>query len=1163
MLESGERMLNFRKLKKNFSPLDLSEGKALFEKGAIQSAKVKKVDEGSVLLSAQVQGNFDQVYSSDIEIDRRESEIVDSVCNCTQEFDCHHLASVIFYLEKYFDKLVVEFSQDATIEESEVIQAVEQAKINEDARKGERDEKQLLGDYIDAQEILGSCPFFFPEEKISEDKAEIAIILTPPNPKSESINAITFHLALRLPYRSKVLNIPDVQEFLEALRYDETIYIGSRRFYFTLSSFDLVSVQMLRVVLDSVHFSKHQNEIAETDKAGSLHLEDFGSLLSKAYDLATAKSQPRAAYKEGEESEALPCLYWNAIENPLTFSRSPTALCFTLDAIISSQSRLFLTPSFVVDGKKDVPIEKLLLLECARPGIIHENIYYRFPSNIKRKHLRHLESIRNLSIPEPLFGTFVENSLPELIRFAEVKNSKILDQFVTLPYTKKLKAVCEITYLEGELDSTVSFLYGKTVVPAAPSKISGDEILSFITEDGVVARNLTEEKQLLDHMFQDFSYNPKLGVYTTKSDKRIVEFMTEIIPKYQDQVNFKCPENLKNQFLYDDTSFILKLKDTELVNEYELELTVKGPLKGTSVNTLWDCLATKKQFIELSKQEARGPGRRKKNAPLPKILVLDLDRLAPVIQVFDEIGITELDDHTQRRPLWSLTSIHEEDFEKLPIQLSMTKKLKSLQQQLLGSFSFEPEAVPATIQAQVREYQVEGVQWIERLRRMHLNGILADDMGLGKSLQTIIALTQNKKNNKAALSLIVCPTTLVYNWKEEFSKFHPEFKVLVIDGNPTQRQKLIKQLPKYDVGITSYSLLQKDISKYEKIQLSYVVLDEAQHIKNRATRNAKSVKQLNSLHKLILTGTPIENSLDELWSLFDFLMPGLLSTYDRFVDKYVRASNEGGTQVMEALRKKLNPFILRRMKRDVLKELPPVTEIVYHCHLTDVQRELYSSFAESARQELTSLVKKEGFEKIQIHVLATLTRLKQICCHPAIFAKDTVEEGDSAKYEMLTELLDNLLRGGHKAVIFSQYTSMLKIMRKDFESRGIPIAYLDGSTKNRLEVVKKFNEDKAIPIFLVSLKAGGSGLNLVGADTVIHYDMWWNPAIEFQATDRVHRIGQKNPVSCYKFVTMGTIEEKIIELQNRKKHLVKEVIASDDDAISKLTWEEVLELLKT
>ena len=291
-------------------------------------------------------------------------------------------------------------------------------------------------------------------------------------------------------------------------------------------------------------------------------------------------------------------------------------------------------------------------------------------------------------------------------------------------------------------------------------------------------------------------------------------------------------------------------------------------------------------------------------------------------------------------------------------------------------------------------------------------------------------------------------------------------------------------------------------------------------------------------------------------------MPNFLNSYDRFLENYVRQKNDDQKSRLEYLKKKVSPFILRRMKCDVLKDLPPVSEIVYHNRLSQTQKDLYNSYAASAKDELTKLVERDGFDKVQIHVLATLTRLKQICCHPAIFAKDASETGDSAKFDMLLELLETLINGGHKTVIFSQYTKMLKIMRKEFDSKGIKYSYLDGSSVNRMNIVNDFNEGDN-PIFLVSLKAGGTGLNLTSADTVIHYDMWWNPAVENQATDRVHRMGQKNNVSVYKLVTLDTIEEKIVAMQKKKLGVVKNIVSTDEDTISKLTWEDVLDLLKS
>lgn len=1162
-------MLNFRKLKQDYSPSVLKEGKDLHGEGAVKSAKIVSLTPDSVRLSCQVLGAYENSYDCEIEIDRHESITIDSDCDCPYNFDCRHLAAVLFYLEEHLDAILVNFSKEADIDEVEDIddtdkeklkETLKEAETKETRRRGKKQQKELLEEYIVASQVLGKSPFFLPEEKPEEDKAELAVIFSHDSQQViDHHNSPEIQVALRLPYRSKPLNVLNIKEFLDALRYKEPLYIGNKRYYFTPFSFDETGRILLKMIMDFARFPEAKDE--RSLRFAHIETEAFGTILAKAYDLATTNQHAVANLSaESGDTYPMPYLYLGSLEESLRFSACPAELKVSLEYLDASSPKILMNPSVLVDYESDVMLEDVRLFECAKPGMIYQSTYYRFGPQIKRKHLRNLVSLRDVVVPEPLFGTFVENSLPELMRFAKVSNRSIIEKFVTLPYAGELGAECEINYLNGELEAALYFVYDDVKVPAAPSKLEVDDITPFITDDGVLARNLAEEQKIVDELFQDFVYDPKQGVFVAKTDKKIVEFMTDVVPRNQNKVKFHCPENLKDQFIYDETKFKLHLKETDRIDVYESKLTVDGHLKGISIDHIWDCIASKRNFIELVKKKS---GKKKKESSGHKILVLDLDKLAPVIQVFDEIGLKTLEDHTEICPLWSLASIDENTFEELPVKFSMSAKLKQIQQQMLGMKPVKTAKIPAEVKAKLRSYQKEGVDWLDRLRNMHLSGILADDMGLGKTLQAIIAVTQKILEKEGAISLIVCPTSLVYNWKEEFAKFNPKVKALAVDGTPTQRKRLLENIRDYDVVITSYSLLQKDIDTYKDIPFDYCILDEAQHIKNRSTRNARSVKMIQASHRLILTGTPIENSLDELWSLFDFLMPGLLSSYDRFVEKYIRTPSKEGTRNMDSLKKKVSPFILRRMKKDVLKDLPSVSEITYHCHLSEQQKELYQSYAASAREELAQLVKKEGFERVQIHVLATLTRLKQICCHPAIFAKEKPEHGDSAKYDMLMELLQNLMESKHKTVIFSQYTRMLQIVREDLQRQGVPFEYLDGSTKNRLDIVKKFNEDEKIPIFLVSLKAGGSGLNLTGADTVIHYDMWWNPAVESQATDRVHRIGQKNNVSSYKLVTLNTIEEKIVELQQRKQGLVRKIVSSDEEAISKLTWEEVLELLQT
>jgi len=1165
-------MLNFRKLKQDFPSAIVKEGKELFDLQKVLSAKLLHLDSKTLRISGRILGQYDNQYESEMEIDRQECEAIDSNCDCPYNYDCQHLAALLFYLEEHLDKILVTYSKENDVkqlakeedldesEQEEFLKKFKEAETKEVQRQEEQYQKQVLQEYITAADLLATSPFFRPIEKKEFDKAECALIFHRLAEKEGDASkaGVEIQVALRLPLRSKPLHIPHIKQFFECLRYEEPLFIGNKKYCFSLYSFDASQREIMRMMMDHVRYLETQGT-ERAQRMGWMSTEVLGMVLARSFEMASAQCSTAGFSRQEEEMPILSGLYEGSLETPLRFSLQPAVVRFFLEYISPPASKILLNPMIVV-GDEVISLEETTLFECAKPGMLYGNVYYSFPSHISRLHLRNLRTVREMTIPEPLFGTFVENALPDLTRCAEVANQYVIEDFTTLPFVGAVSARCDLSFLNGELEASIHFNYEGNEIPEASTHLTYMHASSFVTSKGILARNLVEEKKIIEDLFSDFLYNPEAGIYVAKSEKKIVEFMTDVVPRNQHRVTFHYPQNLLDLFIYDQTTFKLHLTHTDKVDCYEIQLKVNGALKGIKLDLLWECMASRKAFIELDTPKAKA--KKGADAKMSKILVLDLERLSGVIQLFDEIGIALIDDHTIQRPLWSIANIEASHFKDLPVEFSISEKLLDIRQQMLGEKTPSFSPVPSAIQATLRSYQLEGVHWLERLRMMHLSGILADDMGLGKTLQAIVAIAQHRQK-KAGCSLIVCPTSLLYNWKEEFHKFYPDVKVGVVDGVPLARKKQLEVAPAFDVLITSYTLLQKDIDMYKEIPLTYVILDEAQHIKNRGTRNAKSVKQIRAHHRLILSGTPIENSLDELWSLFDFLMPGFLSTYDRFVEKYVRLVSAEQSKNLQFLRKKIAPFILRRMKADVLEDLPPVSEIVYHCQLNEMQQELYRSYAESARNELVKLVKKEGFDRVQIHVLATLTRLKQICCHPAIFAKEKAESGDSSKYEMLLDLLQTLVEGKHKTVIFSQYTRMLQIMREDFQQRGIRFTYLDGSSKNRLETVKEFNENEHISVFLVSLKAGGTGLNLVGADTVIHYDMWWNPAVENQATDRVHRIGQKRSVSSYKLITLGTIEEKIAEMQKSKKGLVKKVVSCDDEAIAKLTWEDVLELLKT
>lgn len=462
----------------------------------------------------------------------------------------------------------------------------------------------------------------------------------------------------------------------------------------------------------------------------------------------------------------------------------------------------------------------------------------------------------------------------------------------------------------------------------------------------------------------------------------------------------------------------------------------------------------------------------------------------------------------------------------------------------------------------LRPYQKDGVAWLWFLRAHGFAGILADEMGLGKTLEVLAALRAFRGSNPGPAperrpNLVICPTSLVFNWMAEAQKFVPDLRALALHGS--DRRVRFAEIPQNDLVITSYALVRRDLERYRDFEFDTVVLDEAQHIKNRQTQNAQAVKAIRSAHRLVLTGTPMENSVLDLWSIFDFLMPGYLGSAKDFRERYeVPITREKNSGAQARLARRLRPFMLRRLKRDVAKELPPKLDQVAYCELAEDQRAVYQQIMEAGRSEVLTADPNSGQSRMV--ALNALLRLRQACCDLRLLKLAAPQTAaSSGKFDMFTELLQEVLDGGHRVLVFSQFVSMLALLREYLTAEGIEFCYLDGSTTNRGEVVARFQQSQ-VPVFLISLKAGGVGLNLSGADTVIHFDPWWNPAVEDQATDRAHRIGQTRLVTSYKLITRGTVEEKILQLQNRKREIIAATMGGEEQFVEALTWEEIREL---
>jgi superfamily II DNA or RNA helicase len=468
--------------------------------------------------------------------------------------------------------------------------------------------------------------------------------------------------------------------------------------------------------------------------------------------------------------------------------------------------------------------------------------------------------------------------------------------------------------------------------------------------------------------------------------------------------------------------------------------------------------------------------------------------------------------------------------------------------------------LPENLQGELRPYQREGYHWLHFLHKYRFGGILADDMGLGKTIQVLTLL---KSLPQQGPSLIVCPRSLLYNWAAEIEKFYPGTAYLIYHGTPDSRKNFRSSFHDQAMIITTYDIIVNDIDSLQDYSFHYCILDEAHHIKNRQTQRARECKKIKAAFRLVLTGTPVENRLEDLWSLFDFLMPGYLEGQEQFTATYVEPLKKSGCQTsLAVLKKKITPFILRREKVAVLPELPPKIITVHNVLMSQLQEDVYRTILKQVKQDIINSVANVGLEKSRFNVLSALTKLRQLCDHPSLAIPDIGPEADSGKIDDLMEIINEAIGGGHKIVVFSQFVRMLKLIRAQLAESRINYVYLDGSTSDRMERINCFNNTPEIPVFLISLKAGGVGINLTAADIVIHTDPWWNPMAEDQATDRVHRIGQQKQVLVYKLVTVGTVEEKLIKLQNRKKAMFAAIMQDHGDPANHLTWDDIRELFE-
>ncbi|HCC07869.1 MAG TPA: helicase [Clostridiales bacterium] len=676
----------------------------------------------------------------------------------------------------------------------------------------------------------------------------------------------------------------------------------------------------------------------------------------------------------------------------------------------------------------------------------------------------------------------------------------------------------------------------------------GERINPLLTEksEKIIMRDDKKESEI-KICLENIGFSQEKDIYALQNMDHIYDFVSNDLEDLKLKVDeIYYSDNFKMIKINPKTSF---KASTRMVNNNLLDITFDyGDIKKEEIRDILHAFKQKKKYHRLKDGS---------------FVNLDDENILQMQEIIDDLDINDkkLLEENIKIPIFRLMYLDSKLKSLDNFILDKDKLLNKLIKDIRTGTDIKHE-VPTEVKGVLREYQEEGYKWLKTLDHYNFGGILADDMGLGKTLQ-FISFLLSVNSEKKYPNLLITPTSIVYNWQSEIEKFASgKFKVGIISGNKGERTAVLENYMDYDILITSYPLIRRDGHLYEEKNFEYVVLDEAQHIKNHTSITARTTKILNAKRRFALTGTPIENNLLELWSIFDFILPGYLHSYNKFLTRYDRKIvQENDKRVLENLNRHIAPFILRRLKKDVLKELPDKIETEMITELTAEQKKMYVAELSKAKKEISDEIENEGFQRSKIKILAILTRLRQICCHPAVFAEGY--KGGSGKLELLNELVDEIIERNGKALVFSQFTSMLSIIQDELKKKGIEYLYLDGKVKasKRLEIVNEFNNGP-IKIFLISLKAGGTGLNLTSADTVIHYDPWWNPAVETQATDRAHRIGQKKVVQVIKIITKGTIEEKIYEMQQKKRELIDSVIKEDASPILSLSEKDIYSLFE-
>lgn len=1075
----------------------------------VQTKKIKLTREeyensNNFEISAQVKGS--EMYNTTIRV--KNGEIDDVTCECEDYYQrfgtCKHIVATI-----------IEFKERNNQEESKIITKVGQ-KVNSTKY---RSFNQIVNTLYN-EEI----------QKLSEEEQKQTIKNIKLEPK---LIYDRYNKSLKLEIKignKRLYKIKNFSEFYDNMFYKQNYKYGVQlEFIHKKEVFEEESMSLLEFIL------KQSETIKNVNSEANISYRYYGKALSESEILLNNTSLDELFDILKGKKVLVQKEY---TENNIEFADRNPNLEFKLEKDKDGDYRLYIDVEermaqiSILEGKKYT-------------YILRDDGIYRCTKEFEETVLKLFKIFKENYVEEVYIN---KEQLPELfsVVIPKIKNQIQIETETKQeieeyrPEKLEVKAYLDIDE-HGYITADVRFCYGqeeikaldeKTKIKAKRDIIAETKVINMLGKTGFM---IYEERELL----------------ILPQEEKIYEFLTTEIDEYMKKFEVLVTENFKKKQVRQPKVGNIGVKVEN--NLLSIDLSNIN-IEPSELQEIMEKYTLKKKYHKL-----------KDGSYLSLENNSDLDFLEKVVNGMD-IDYKELESGKLQLPVHRTLYLNSLLKNIENTEITKNNEYKEIVKGLDKENIEEEIQVPKSLENILRYYQKTGYKWLKVLDNYKFGGILADDMGLGKTIQmlsVIISYIQETKEEEKKSTIVVCPSSLSLNWQNEANKFTNELKTMVIRGNAKEREEQIKQIEKYDLVITSYDLLKRDIDVYKEknYTFKYIIADEAQYLKNSNTQNAKAIKEIKAETRYALTGTPIENSLAELWSIFDYIMPGYLFSYKKFRNTYeVPIIKDNDQRAMQRLKMLIEPFVLRRTKKQVLTELPDKSIAVLKNVMKEEQEKLYLSYLAQAKMEVEQIINNNGFEKSKIQILAALTRLRQICCHPSLFIYG-YKDG-SSKLEQCIEIVQEATQSNHKILLFSGYTSMFDIIEDELKERGIKYFKLTGSTKvdERIQLVNEFNANEDIKVFLISLKAGGTGLNLTGADIVIHYDPWWNASAEGQATDRAYRIGQKRNVQVYKLITKNSIEEKIYELQQKKSELIDNVLDTQTTFVNKISREDIINL---